>query len=401
MKVLLVHNTYQQPGGEDVVCEQEHGLLVRAGHQVITYSRSNWEIQDSTRWERIGLAYRTIWNEAARQEILGLLRREGVDLVHVHNTFMMISPSIFSACQEAGVPVVESVHNYRLFCPAATFFRQGGVCEECQEHSLWRGVRYGCYRGSRAATGVVALMLAVNRRRRTWTENVDGFIALTRFARLKLIEGGLPQEKITVKPNFVHPDPGEGLGPRDYALFVGRLSPEKGLSTLLAAWGKLRPSVPLLILGSGPERPALEDQVSRQRLSSVEFRGQVSRPATLAAMQGARFLVFSSEWYENFPVTIAEAFACGTPVVGSRLGAIQEIVDDGRTGLHFAPSDAGELASRVEWAWDHPGEMRRMGGEARREFETKYTAEANYPLLLDAYHRAIARREGVPAAALG
>jgi glycosyltransferase involved in cell wall biosynthesis len=401
MKVLLVHNSYQQPGGEDVVCEQEHRLLVRAGHQVVTYNRSNWEIEDSTAWERIGLAWRTIWNEAARQEILGLLERERPDLVHVHNTFMMISPSIFSACQEARVPVVQSMHNYRLFCPAATFFRNGGVCEECVEHSLWRGVRYGCYRGSRAATGVVALMLAVNRRRRTWTDNVDGFIALTGFARLKLIEGGLPDEKITVKPNFVYPDPGEGLGPRDYALFVGRLSPEKGVRTLLAAWTKLRPSVPLLILGSGPDRPVLEDQVLRQKLSRVEFRGHVSRPDTLAAIQGARFLVFSSEWYENFPVTIAEAFACGTPVICSRRGAIQEIVDDGRTGLHFTPGDAGELASRVEWACDHPNEMRSMGREARREFEVKYTAEGNYPMLMDAYRRAIARRHGSRAVAAG
>ncbi|HEV2176114.1 MAG TPA: glycosyltransferase family 4 protein [Terriglobia bacterium] len=390
MKVLLVHNSYQQPGGEDIVFEQERRLLESAGHDVVTYRRSNWEIVAYSALRRLALAPRTIWNGDSRQEVLDLLRREKPELVHVHNTFIMISPAIFSACREAGVPVVQTLHNYRFFCPAATFFRSGKVCEECLDHTLWRGIRHACYHGSRTQTAIVALMLAVHQRRETWSRGVDGFICLSEFARSKFMEGGLPAEKMFVKPNFVHPDPGARSGDGDYALFVGRLSPEKRVSTLLAAWSRLPKPIPLLVVGGGPEREELEAQTEELNLSSVRFQGQLSRPQTLAAVNGARFLVFSSEWYENFPVTIAEAYACSTAVICSRLGAMQEIVDDGRTGLHFNPGDPDDLARKVDWAWDHPDEIREMGRQARREYETKYTAEKNYPMLMEIYQRTIA-----------
>lgn len=390
VKVLLVHNSYQQPGGEDIVFEQERRLLESAGHDVVTYRRSNWEIVAYSALRRLALAPRTIWNGDSRQEVLDLLRREKPELVHVHNTFIMISPAIFSACREAGVPVVQTLHNYRFFCPAATFFRSGKVCEECLDHTLWRGIRHACYHGSRTQTAIVALMLAVHQRRETWSRGVDGFICLSEFARSKFMEGGLPAEKMFVKPNFVHPDPGARSGDGDYALFVGRLSPEKRVSTLLAAWSRLPKPIPLLVVGGGPEREELEAQTEELNLSSVRFQGQLSRPQTLAAVNGARFLVFSSEWYENFPVTIAEAYACSTAVICSRLGAMQEIVDDGRTGLHFNPGDPDDLARKVDWAWDHPDEIREMGRQARREYETKYTAEKNYPMLMEIYQRTIA-----------
>ena len=390
MKVLLVHNSYQQPGGEDIVFEQERRLLEGAGHEVVTYRRSNWEIVAYSPLRRLALAPRTLWNGDSRREVLDLLRREKPDVAHVHNTFIMISPAIFSACQEAGVPVVQTLHNYRFFCPTATFFRSGKVCEECLHHSLWRGVEHACYHGSRAQTAVVALMLALHQRRETWARGVDGFICLTEFARRKFMEGGLPAEKLFVKPNFVHPDPGARSGDGDYALFVGRLSPEKRVSTLLAAWSRLPKPIPLRVVGGGPEREELEAQTEQLKLRSVQFEGQLPRPQTLAALNGARFLVFSSEWYENFPVTIGEAYACGTAVICSRLGAMQEIVHDGRTGLHFNPGDPDDLARKVDWAWNHPDEMREMGRQARREYEMKYTAEKNYPMLMEIYQRAIA-----------
>ena len=286
--------------------------------------------------------------------------------------------------------MVQTLHNYRLFCPAATFFRDGHVCEECVQHTLWRSVRYACYRNSRPATATVALMLAVHRRRRTWTRQVDCYIALTEFSRRKFIEAGLPAEKVVVKPNFVHPDPRARNGRGEYALFVGRLSPEKGLHTLLDAWQRLRDRVPLRIVGDGPLRPELEADASRRGLSGVSFDGRLPHDQTLEAMKGARFLVFPSEWYEPFGLTIAEAFACGVPVVASRLGAIEEIVEDGRTGLHFTPGDPDVLAAKVEWAWTHPERMEEMGRAARAEYEAKYTAERNYQMLMDIYQRAIA-----------
>lgn len=389
MKILLVHNSYRQPGGEDVVFQQERELLERAGHQVVAYRRSNWESEAYSGIQRLALAPITIWSTATRQEFARLLLQEKPELVHVHNTFIMASPSIYWACHEAHIPVVTTLHNYRLLCPAATFFRDGHICEECADHSLWRGVLHSCYY-NRPTTAVVALMLAVHRQRHTWTEAVDSFIALTEFARGKFIERGFPGEKISVKPNFVHPDPGARVDDGDYALFVGRLSPEKRVSTLLRAWQRLRNRIPLLIIGGGPQREQLEGQAVRSDLSSVRFLGQMSRYQALAAINAARFLVFSSEWYENFPVTIAEAFACSTPVLCSRLGAMQEIVEDGRTGLHFAPGDPDDLAGKADWAWAHPERMRAIGKEARKEYESKYTAEKNYPRLMEIYERAIA-----------
>src|SRR5439155_8654186 len=263
--------------------------------------------------------------------------------------------------------------------PASTFFRDGQICEECVEHGLWRGVAHGCYRDSRAATAVVAMMLAVHRQRQTWNRDVDCYIALTEFAQAKFLECGLSAEKIFVKPNFVHPDPGpRSSGEGEYALFVGRLSPEKRVSTLLAAWNHLRKlNISLVLLGGGPQLEQLEKEAADQRLTQVSFRGQMPRDQTLAMMRKARLLIFPSEWYENFPVTIAESFACGVPVICSRIGAMQEIVEDGRTGLHFTSGDAVHLHEQVEWAWTHPEDMAIMGNEARHEYETKYTAARN------------------------
>jgi glycosyltransferase involved in cell wall biosynthesis len=390
VKILLVHNSYQQPGGEDVVFDLERQMLESRGHQVVTYRRSNWEIEAYSCARRLTLLPNVVWATDSRREIARLLEQGKFQVVHVHNTFIMVSPSIYSACRRANVPVVQTLHNYRLLCPGGTFFRDGRACEECVEHSLWRGVRYGCYRDSSPATAAVALMLAVHRMRNTWMRDVDCYVALTEFSRRKFVEGGLPPEKVCVKPNFIHPDPSEHVGDREYALFVGRLSPEKQLHTLFAAWERLHNRIPLFIIGSGPQRAEIEAQAARRNLSGVRFLGQVGRDQALAAIKRARFLIFPSGGYQNFPMTIVEAFACGTPVICSRLGAMEEIVADGYNGLHFAPLDSDDLATKVDWAWAHPEQMERMGKEARREYQTKYTAERNHALLMEIYARAIA-----------
>ena len=392
MKILLVHNSYQRSGGEDVVFDQEYQLLKSAGHQVLEYHRSNSEIADYSAVQRLGLVKQTVWATDTRRDITRMLGQEKPQLVHVHNTFLMISPSIYSACQDAQVPVVQTLHNYRLFCPAADFFRDGKPCEECIHHSLWRGVRYGCYRGSRPATAAVALMLFVHRSRGTWMVSVDFYVVPTEFARRKFIESGLPGPKLTVKPNFVHPDPGERTADGSYALFAGRLSHEKGLHTLLAAWELLHDSVPLHIVGDGPLRSELQTEARRGGLSSVHFQGRLTRHETITAMKGARFVIFPSECYESFGMAIAEAYACGVPVIASGLGAAQEMVEDGRTGIVFRPGDAGDLAEKVAWAWSHPHCMQQRGKEARAEYESKYTAAKSYSILLDLYQRAIATR---------
>jgi glycosyltransferase involved in cell wall biosynthesis len=312
-------------------------------------------------------------------------------VVHIHNFFPRISPSIYYACRREGVPVVQTLHNYRLLCAGAELYRDGKVCEECLDHGVLRGVRYGCYQGSKLGTAVLTLMVDVHRRAHTWSNMVDCYIALTEFSRSKLISGGLPADRIRVKPNFVLPDPGPKTGRGDYALFVGRLVKSKGVPALLEAWKELS-AIPLHIVGDGPCREQIETEQKAGTLPSVTYRGRLPRAETLAAMKNARFLVFPSEWYEGFPVTIAEAFACGVPVVGSRLGAMQEIIADGVTGLHFQAGDLQDMRRKMQWAWEHPAEIQEMGRRARQEFEQKYTAEQNILMLESAYEFAMISR---------
>lgn len=389
MKILLVHNTYQQAGGEDVVFEQERQLLERNGHQVLTYVRSNHELDAQSAAKRVALVKNIISADDSAREIRAILRTERPEIVHVHNTFLMISPSIFAVCREERVPVLQTLHNYRLSCPAASFYRDGQVCEECSQHSLFRSIQHGCYRDSRLSTAAVALMLQVHRVKRTWQDSVSGYLALTEFARDKFVENGIPPEKIHVKPNFVYPDPGEKLAAGSFALFAGRLTEEKGLTTLLAAWSRLAKPIPLEIVGDGPLRAELEAQAEKMDLQQVTFRGRLSTSETRALMKQAALLIVPSVWFETFSLNIAEAFACGTPVLCSRLGAMRENVADQRTGLHFTAGDTADLAEKVEWAWEHAREMAAMGKEARREYERRYTPERNYSLLMKIYRQTV------------
>src|SRR2546428_650291 len=359
---------------------------------LLEYHRSNHEVSQNSFVDQLALAKRTIWASDTRREFRELLLREKPHVVHVHNTFVMISPSVYWACHDAQTPVVQTLHNYRLLCPAGNFLRNGEVCEECVQHSLLRGVRYGCYRGSQRATASVALMLMVHRWRKTWTRMVDCYIALSESARKKFREAGLPAAKLTVKPNFVSPDPGMRMGPGDYAVFVGRLSLEKGLSILLAAWGRIKPPLPLLIVGDGNLRAQLNEETAKRGLSTVAFCGQMPHRDTLAILRGARFLVYPSECYEQCPLTILEAYACGVPVIASALGGMQELVDHGRTGILFRPVDPEDLAEKVQWAWSHVRETLSMGKECRAEYEARYSAQKNYQTLINVYRRTITVR---------
>jgi glycosyltransferase involved in cell wall biosynthesis len=391
VNVISVHNRYLLRGGEDEVFECEASLMTQYGWQVTPVVEQN--TYPDTVAKKIGVAMDCVWSRRWYREFSALLEKTRPDIVHIHNFFPLISPSVYYACRKAGVPVVQTLHNYRLLCPAATLYRDGNVCEECLQHGLLRSVRYGCYQGSKLGTSALATMLQIHRRMRTWTKMVDCYIALTEFSRRKLIDGGLPAARIRVKPNFVLPDPGMRDKRGQYALFAGRLVDPKGLPTLLAAWKQLRKPIPLVIIGDGPNRASLEAQLKDDpALREVTYRGRLPHEATIEAIKGARFLVFPSEWYEGFPVTIAESFACGVPVICSRLGSMQEIVADGRTGLHFRPTEADDLANKVEWAWDHAEQMEAMGRGARLEFEAKYTAERNFYQLKEIYEFAIGAR---------
>jgi glycosyltransferase involved in cell wall biosynthesis len=389
MKILLVHNFYKEPGGEDVVFAQEKRLLERNGQKVVTYTRSNEEANQTSGLDRIRLISTIVSSSKSRTDIAGIISTEKPDIAHIHNTFMMVSPSIYAACNAAKVPVVQTLHNYRMLCPASTFCRNGEICEDCVSGGLLSSVRHACYRGSRASTAAVALMLSIHQARNTWGKQVNAFIALTAFAKRKFIAGGLLEQKIHVKPNFVDPDPKEREAPGDYALFAGRLSPEKGASTLLAAWALLRTNIPLKIAGDGPCREELEGQSRKLGGHRPEFLGRVSGSEARSLIRKARFLILPSLWYEGFPMIVAESFASGVPVIGSRLGAIEELIADGRQGLTFNPKDAVDLAAKVQWAWEHPDDMAAMGREARRTYEQCYNADTNYKQLMDIYGQAM------------
>ncbi|MFZ0284385.1 MAG: glycosyltransferase [Terriglobales bacterium] len=389
MKIALVHNTYLEQGGEDVVFWQERRLLQEAGHQVLEYQRFNHEMQQYSLARRLTIIGRTVWASDSYREFTKLLQQNRPDVVHVHNTFPLISPSILWACRRERVPVVHTLHNYRLLCPGANFIRNGKPCEDCTSGSIWQSVAHGCYRGSRPQTAAVALMLSVHRAKRTWTQAVDRYIVLTEFARSRFVNSGLPAEKITVKPNFVDPDPGKRTGTPSYALFVGRISEEKGAHTLFKAWRQLPKHFTLRMVGDGPARAELESQATSQGLSNISFTGRLPRESVIEQMKGASFVVFPSQLYENLPLTIIEAFACGVPVLASRLGAMQEIVSEDRTGLFFEAGNADDLARAAKRMWEQPQYVRLLGDKARAEFEAKYTAAANYRQLMEVYRQVI------------
>lgn len=387
MKILQVHNFYQQPGGEDQVFRSERDLLVAHGHQVVQLTRHNDGINGMS---RLRVAAATIWNRSIYREVRRLIKQEKPTLAHFHNTFPLISPAAFHAAQAERVPVVLTLHNYRLICPNGLLFRDGSVCEDCMGHSVpWPGVVHGCYRDSRAATGVTAVMLAWHRLLRTWHDRVSVYVCMTEFARRKFAEAGLPAHKIVVKPHFVQ-DPGTGNGSGGYALFVGRLSPEKGVATLLKAWKLLGGRIPLKIVGDGPLVDVATESV--RALPGVEMLGHLPPQQVLALMGRAVCLIVPSESYETFGRVVVEAFAVGTPVIAADLGAVAELVEDGRTGVRFRPGDAVDLAAKVDHLLSAQTTLVSMRREARDTYEKRYTPEVSYHMMLGIYARA---REGV------
>ena len=399
MKVLLVHNRYRTsaPSGEDVVVRLEREMLTRRGVTVVPFDRCNDDVDDSTLGARIGAAINTVWSASSRRALESVLRDEKPDVAHVHNTFSIISPSIYGACRAAGVPVVQTLHNFRLFCPSALFLRDGRPCEECVDHGLLRSIRYRCYRGSLPATATMAGMLSMHRTIGTYSRDIDRFIALTEFARGKVVRAGLDPGRVAVKPNFLPEPPARGAGGGGYAVYAGRLTAEKGVRTLLEAW-KALPDIPLRILGEGALRASLEQVAVRDRVN-VQFLGQRPRSEVLEVLRGAEFLVVPSECYEGFPMIIAEAYACGTPVLVSCGGSMDELVKPGVTGETFAARDANELAASARRLHVATREGSSMRDAARSYFDSHLTEEQNFATLMRVYESALGYRgRGVRAA---
>ena len=384
MKIFLIHNFYQQPGGEDQVFADEAALLEANGHEVTRFSVHNDAIREMG---GLRVAALTLWSRPAYRDLRHRLRLQRPDVVHFHNTFPLISPAAYAAARAEGCAVVQTLHNYRLMCANALFFRAGQACELCLGRRIaWPGVVHGCYRGSRPASAVVAAMLATHWALGTYRHGVDIYIALSEFALRKFIQGGLPPEQVVIKPNFVDPDPGIGVGGGGFALFVGRLSEGKGVETLLAAWPRLGKPVPLKIIGDGDLAPLVRRAVASA--PQIEWLGRRPSGDVYEMMGRADLVVIPSTCYETFGRVAIEAFAKGTPVVASDHGAVAELVEHGRTGRLFRVGDPEDLARQVDFLLDDPSGLAAMRRRARQAYEGHYTGTRNYEALMDIYRRA-------------
>jgi glycosyltransferase involved in cell wall biosynthesis len=397
--VLVVHNRYRQWGGEDAVFDSETELLEAHGHRVERLIVDNDAIPDRpSPAQRIRLAARTVWSARAAEAIARRARAVDASVVHIHNFLPLLSPAIHGAARATGAAVVQTLHNYRLICPAATLFRDGAPCQDCVGRRVaMPAVVHACYRDSRAQTAVVTAMLAVHRGRGTWDRDVDAFIPLTDFGRDQFIAGGLPPDRLIVKPNFVadrHGDTSDGSPERRNRegpfLFVGRLSPEKGVETLLAAWQHVGGGRSLRIVGDGPLAPRIRS--AAESIPGVTVVGPLSRDDVDREMRSAAALLFPSVWYEGMPITLIEAFAAGLPVIASRLGAMEAMVHDGRTGILVEPGDAGAMAEAVTRASADAAGLAAMGAAARAAYLETYAPDANYTRLAEIYRAAVARR---------
>ena len=383
--ILLVHCHYTQPGGEDSAYRAEAALLEANGHQVVRLEVSNSALASMGRAQA---AARTIWNADAARMIERRVRETGARLVHFHNTFPLLSPAVYGGARRAGARVVQTLHNYRLACPSALMLRDGAPCEDCVGRVVaWPAVVHGCYRGSRAASGVVATMLRVHRSRRTWERDVDAFIAVSGFLRDRVVAGGVPRERVHIKGPHLASDPGAGTHDADYVLYVGRLAEEKGISVLLDAWRRVRGSFRLRILGAGPMQSVVERAASQD--ARIRFDGHVPEDQVLAAMKEARLLVAPSISYEGAPLVFAEAAAVGLPVVSTSIGGIPESVEQGVTGELVPARDPEALAAALDRLMHDDERRRAMGCSARERFERTMSPAVAYARLSAIYEQVL------------
>lgn len=388
MKILVCHNYYQNRGGEDQIFEDETALLEAHGHQVIRYAKNNDAIDSMS---MASVAGKTFWNRETVKEINQIIDDQSPDLVHVINSFPLISPAIFHTCKKAGLPTVCTIQNYRYFCAHSMCHRDGKACESCLGKIPWRAVRYRCYRNSVAGSAVVASMQMFHRMLRTWQNSIDVICVASEFSRSRLLQAGFRDQQMITKPNFTSIDPGKRSGGGDYAVFVGRLAAEKGVHSLLSAWKQLPENIPLKILGDGPLRPAVEAAARDNR--NVEFLGHRSMDEVYRWVGEAACMVFTSTGYESLSKTLIEAMAVGTPVIGADVASIPEIVETGRTGFLFEGGNAGDLASKVSSFFAGRDTWQDLRVNCRQRFEQRYTAAANYNATMTMYDEAIVRSQ--------
>ena len=375
--ILIVHNYYQIPGGEDTVVANEKKMLEEHGHKVILYSRNNAELKLMTKFKKLFLPITTVFNPRTYKEIKRLIKSENIEIVHVHNTLNLISPAVYYAARTMKVPVVQTIHNFRLLCPGATFYRDGHICEDCVKHGLICAVKHSCYRGSKVQT--LACVISIWFHRMTGIYGKINYICLTEFNKNKLLElKQIKPETVSVKPNFV--DSKCGFIPegdrKDQFVFVGRLDKLKGVDILFEAWKNMGDTAPkLIVCGTGP----MEDWCNafiRENPVNIEMRGFVPNEEALKIIAASKALVLPTQWYEGFPMTVVEAYSVGTPVLCTDLGNCGYIVNDGVTGRKFKENGIIDAVKGFNGMID----------TTYKEYQEKYTKKANYSFLLQIYN---------------
>ena len=381
-KVLIVHNYYQIPGGEDTVVENEKKLLEANGHEVVLYTRHNSELKTMSKVQKLLLPFSTIFNVRTFREVSNLIKSEKIEVMHVHNTLNLVSPSVYYAAFAKKIPVVQTIHNFRLLCPGATFYRDGHICEDCVSNGLFCAVKNKCYRNSTIQTLACVLSTLVHRMFGLYGRL--NYICLTEFNKEKLLNlGQIKEEKVYVKPNFVKAMPGGKITVqrKHQMVFAGRLDKLKGIDFLLRAWSNMKDSkLKLIVCGTGPLEEWCKNYVAEHKIENVEMRGHVSNTNVKVLLSESEALILPTRWYEGFPMSILEAFSVGTPVLGSDLGNVGNLLEDMVNGKRFAPDNQEELLSAIQ-------SLKIDYEEVFQYFKSRYSAESNYQILKDIYEQ--------------
>ena len=384
MKILQIHNSYIFKGGEDTVVEQERNLLVENGHEVFQLKKKNKE-EIINLIDKLKVAKNLSYSYAAKNIVYNEIKKINPEIAHIHNTFPLWSASVFDACIENNIPIVLTLHNYRTICANGLFFRKKKVCEQCLNRSPYHSVLYGCYQNSRIKSLPVAKMIDDNQKKNTWSKKINRFIALTNFAKKKFIQANFPEEKIRVKPNFsstqILSDTTNNALKKN-CIYVGRLSEEKGITTLLKAWEKI--NFPLKVFGDGP----LNHRLNKNQ-PNINFIGDQPRNIVIEEMKLSKFLIFPTEYYEGFPMTILEAFESGLPVLASNIGSVSEIIKDKYNGVLFETGNIHDLRTKINWLLSNSNECQKIANNALKECAIKYSKEENYKTLIKIYEEAI------------
>ena len=383
MKILLIHNFYQQFGGEDAVALADQQLLQRHGDEVLFYTRHNDEIRAYKFSNKLAFFPQTIYSLHTKKEITTVVTKFSPDVAFVHNVFPLISPSVYHVLRRLSVPTVQVAHDFRPFCPNGWFYTQGRICERCRSGNYLHGLRDRCYKNSYALTALYSLSCGLNRLARV-TDKVNAFICLTEFYKRKLLEAGIPERKLFIRPTFIDVSsiqPATDVNTGHHALYLGRLSPEKGIWTVVRAFEHL-PKVPLVIAGTGPLEREISAYVTAKGLGNIRLVGFKSGEEKWQLLKSALFVIVPSECYENFPVVVLEAYTAGKPVVASDLGGLPFIVDNGRSGLLFQRGNIEDLVGKIRYLAGAPPEVERMGNYARQLVVAKYGPEQSYRNLM-------------------